>query len=149
MVYCDEKKHTKWIKIYQSLPTDVTLFVGIVFAQVSFECFFDVRQQPSPRGSNKPSDYNAFVFNFLITKVAFSSAHMNMSFFAKKRKNWLNDLKRNFTLLKAVFKFLTSPHQSFFFSRPKKEELLAFKSEFEVPQYCFPQKSGEACSSTS
>ena len=79
MAYCDEKKQTKGIEIYQTQPTDVTLFVGVVFS-----CFWHVRWQAPPKylgASSKQTNYNAYM---LITKVTFSLAHVlkHSAFFA-------------------------------------------------------------------
>ena len=138
MAYCDEKKQNGW-KSTKTQPTDVTLFVGMAFAQVSHWMFLRC-ETACPLPLSRPQLQCLYVF--LIRNVTFSLVHVNIAP-SLQQQLLLNALKRNFSLFKTKrewsktdFKFLTSPHQNSI----KREEFPLF--EILAPKLFSAKKLG-------
>ena len=100
------------MEIYQNTTYRRDLICWDGFCKSLIECFWHVRRlAPCPSRGLKQADQLQCLFVFLITNVTFSLAHVNIAPSLQQQLS-LNALKRNFALLKTVFKSLTSPHQN-------------------------------------
>ena len=87
-----------------------TYLLGWLLHKSLIECFWHVRRLPPKylEASNE-ADQLQCLYVFLITKVTFSLAHVNIAP-SLQQQLLLNALKTNFALFKTDFKFLRWPH---------------------------------------